>query len=178
MKLTQKDLKACYRDATEKPKPGLRTALSMLLVAAPMGLAACNPCPVDSSCSTNDYDITLKEGESKETMSNGQKVTIQVLSISVDSAMNGTVCETHGGGATIHLTVESETPFEQDIVITPSMCFSITNRCIGISDVSLGSDFAAPDGGLYDGTDAGVGTSTGACAVTNKSVSFMLTLGE
>jgi hypothetical protein len=131
---------------------------------------------VDSSCNTNEYDITLKEGETKETVSNGEVVTIQVLSISQNGTLEGTRCIAYGGGATIHLTVESDPPFEQDINITPSMCFAITNRCIAISDVSIGSDFGIPDAGAGEITDGGVYINT--CTVTNKSVSFTLTLGE
>ncbi|MFH0885264.1 MAG: hypothetical protein V1861_06145 [Candidatus Micrarchaeota archaeon] len=168
MTLTQKNLKARFQVAGEKSKAALKKALAVVLVASPMSLASCNDCPVDSSCSTNDFDITLKEGETKETVTNGEVVAIKVLSISQQTEDIGLpTCEVYGGSATINLKVESETPFEQEIVISPSMCFSITNRCIAISDVSFDSEVGGPDGG----------TDAEPCELTEKTVSFTLTLG-
>lgn len=196
MKLTRVDLpKARKEDESGKdvrrPQSQLAKALATaVLVAAPLGIAACDKCPVDDSCSTNDYELTLAEGETKETVSSGQKVTITVTSISMQTEDVGLPeCRVYGGSALLHLRVEplsgttsgdagasGESVFEQDINVSSSMCFAITNRCIAINNASFGSEPGRSDAGAGVTTDAGT-TTLGACTVTDKTVSFTLTLG-
>lgn len=197
MKLTRVDLPKTRKDdehGSERRRPMSQAAKAFataVLVAAPLGIVACDKCPVDDSCSTNDYDLTLAEGETKETMSGNQKVTIEVLSISRRTEDIGLPeCNVYGGSATIHLVVEplsgstsgdagtdAGSVFEQDITISSSMCFSISNRCIAINNVDFGSGSGRADAGSGGTSDSGT-TTLGACTVTDKTVSFTLTLGD
>jgi hypothetical protein len=170
-------------------KAGQKRASAMLITAfaaAAVLAEGCTPCPVADSCNTNDYDITLGEGETKDTMSNGVPMHITAMSISVNARVEGAICRAYSGGAHVKLRIDSDPPYEQEFDISPSMCFSVVERCIGVNDTEVTSDVRlVTSNGLYDG-DAGTGVYTGgdggtlteSCEITNKKVSFTLTIGE
>jgi hypothetical protein len=167
------------------PKRAISTLLAAVATAAVLA-EGCTPCPVADSCNTNDYNITLGEGETKDTVSNGVPMHITAMSITVNARVEGAVCRAYSGGAHVKLTIDSDPPYEQEFDISPSMCFSVVQRCIGVNDTEVTSDVRlVTSSGLYDG-DAGSGVYTGgdggtvteSCVISNKKVSFTLTIGE
>ncbi len=159
-----------------------KKTFAALMVSSPIGLASCVDCPVDEMCNTNDYDITLKEGETKSTMSRGQEVHVEVLDITQhveDTGMG--FCEVTGGSARLKLTIvppegSEEPAYEQELSVSPSMCFAVANRCVSISDAEITQDVGEPTGGQSE-SDAGVVTAS-TCPISNEKVQFTLTIGE
>ncbi|MCI0503298.1 hypothetical protein L0Y65_01145 [Candidatus Micrarchaeota archaeon] len=169
----------------EKPQ-GRRPMATLLSAAALCAVLAegCNRCPVADDCNANDYEVTLAEGEKKTTVSNGLPVTVECLSISETVKFEPTgICRTYGGSAKIRLTIESDPPLVQEVDVSPSMCFSVIERCVAINDAEVSMDVEPVQNGLYDGdggsggSDAG-GTISGSCLVSNEKVTFSLTIGE
>jgi hypothetical protein len=167
---------------SKRPMAALLTAAALCAVLA----EGCRTCPVADDCNSNDYEVTLAEGEKKTTVSNGLPVTVECLSISETVRMEPTgICRTYGGSAKVRLTIESDPPLVQEVDISPSMCFSVIERCVAINNAEVSMDVEPAQDGLYGGDggaggaggDAG-GTVYGSCIVSNESVKFTLTIGE
>lgn len=203
------------RQAAKDGKRAPMRPLAVMLSAAAIGVLAegCTRCPTVEGCgNTADYEITLKEGETKSTLANGLQVHVSVVSISANAIASGNVCRPMGGSARLRLAIDSDPPYAEEFDVSPSMCQSVNRictphvdldasagteivgtadsgaataepcvpHCVAFNDAEVSFDVEMVGEGLYDG-DGGIpdgGVLSGSCLITNKSVSFTLTISE
>ncbi len=153
-------------DSPSKRRLGPALAAA-ILVSAPLALASCGPdCALPDGCETRDFELSLAEGEERETVTDGAVLRIKVLDIYQTVAVDGAVtCKVTGSGATISLRVESDPPFEQQLTLGPSRCFALSSSCMSINDVEITQDLGPLD------------SETGTCEVSNERVNFTLEIG-
>jgi hypothetical protein len=166
----------------------LRAILAPPLLSAPMLLGGCGEqCKLPSRCDAAEYDITLREGETTDTLTQGVPVHIKVISIDVGARIDGDKCKGYDGKATMQVSVETDPPSVEEYEISSSTCASWGSQCVAFNDVEITSsarmqgdashysDDAAP---AQAATGGDAGEAVGACIIYNKRVSFTLGLGR
>jgi hypothetical protein len=186
-RMTKEDGAAQGRGQARVPK-ALRAMLAPPMLSAPMLLMGCGEqCKLPSSCDAQEYDITLREGETTDTLTKGVPVHVTVVSIDVGARIDGDKCRGYDGKATIRINVETDPPRSEEYVVSSSSCASWSGQCVAINDVEITSSARLDgDASHYSGQPASVaaagseepGEAVGSCIISNKKVSFTLGLGR